>query len=43
MGPFNTDGLAKLAVIGFIVMLVVLGIGLGFGLASIINLGKLCL
>ena len=43
MGRFDTDGLVRLVVIGMIVCLIGLGVFLGFSLASVINLGKMCL
>lgn len=43
MGIFDTDGLARLAILGLMAALVIaVGIG-GFAVASIINWGKTCL
>jgi hypothetical protein len=43
MGSFDTDGLARLAMLGFCFALIIAGGIGGFAVASIINLGKLCL
>ena len=43
MGSFDTEGLARLALLGAIAAIFILGVAAGFGVASIINLGKLCL
>jgi hypothetical protein len=39
----NFEGLAHLAVMGLVMVLLLVGAVGGFALASVINLGKLCL
>lgn len=43
MGSFDTSGLVHLATLGAIAALVILGGIGGFAIATVINLGKLCL
>ncbi len=43
MMSFNTDGLAHLLVLGLGAAIFIGGLVMGFGAASIINLGKMCL
>jgi hypothetical protein len=39
----DIDGIAKLAIMGMVAIVFILGAGTGFFIASVINLGKLCL